>query len=55
MEAGEVTAGIAQVRQFIEQHGESRFSPWGMDGEDRDRSERRGAGHAPKTPSALAR
>ena len=23
-----MSAGIAQVRQFIERHGESRFAPW---------------------------
>jgi uncharacterized protein (DUF927 family) len=30
-----VQPGIAQVRQFIERHGEARFAPWG--GEDGDR------------------
>ena len=35
IEPAEVTAGIAQVRQFIERHGEARFAPWG--GEDGDR------------------
>ncbi len=29
IEPAEVTAGIAQVRLFIEMHGESRFTPWG--------------------------
>ena len=37
VEAGEVTTGIAQVRRFIELHGESRFTPWGADGEDGNR------------------
>jgi uncharacterized protein (DUF927 family) len=36
-EAAEVTAGIAQVRRFIEQHGESRFAPWGLTETDYDR------------------
>jgi putative DNA primase/helicase len=31
----EIRAGIAQVRKFFEQHGESRFSPW--DGQNPDR------------------
>jgi uncharacterized protein (DUF927 family) len=35
IEPAEVTAGIAQVRQFIERHGEARFASWG--GEDSDR------------------
>jgi uncharacterized protein (DUF927 family) len=35
IEPAEVTAGIAQVRQFIERHGEGRFAPSG--GEDGDR------------------
>ena len=26
--AAELEAGIAQVRLFFEQHGESRFTPW---------------------------
>jgi uncharacterized protein (DUF927 family) len=29
-EPAEITAAITQVRQFIERHGESRFSPWDM-------------------------
>ena len=32
IEPAEVTAAIAQVRHFIEQHGESRFAPWHSDG-----------------------
>ena len=32
-----MTTGIAQVRRFIELHGESRFTPWGADGEDGNR------------------
>ncbi len=28
IEPAEITAAIAQVRHFIEQHGESRFTPW---------------------------
>lgn len=35
IEPAEVTAGIAQVRQFIERHGEARFAAWG--GEDSSR------------------
>jgi uncharacterized protein (DUF927 family) len=31
VEPAEVTTAIAQVRQFIEAHGESRFAPWSED------------------------
>ena len=37
VEAAEVTAGIAEVRRFLELHGESRFASWGTVGEDGDR------------------
>lgn len=37
VEPAEVTAGIAQVRKFIEQHGESRFTPWDETGATSDR------------------
>jgi len=37
IEPTEVRDVLAQVRLFIEQHGESRFSPWGMMGEEKDR------------------
>jgi uncharacterized protein (DUF927 family) len=29
IEAAEIAAGLAAVRQFIESHGTSRFAPWG--------------------------
>ncbi len=34
VEPAEVTAGIAQVRKFIEQHGEGRFALWGFDSDE---------------------
>ena len=37
IEAAEVAAGIAQVRRFIEQHGDSRFTPWNTADKDGDR------------------
>ena len=33
--AAEIAEGIAQIKLFFEQHGESRFTPW--DGDDSDR------------------
>jgi uncharacterized protein (DUF927 family) len=35
--AAEISEGVRQVRRFIEQHGESRFAPWGNAGETSDR------------------
>jgi uncharacterized protein (DUF927 family) len=35
--AAEIADGIRQIRRFIEQHGEGRFAPWAMKGEDGDR------------------
>jgi uncharacterized protein (DUF927 family) len=37
IEPAEVTDAIAQVRQFIEMHGESRFTPWSTCSEANDR------------------
>lgn len=34
--AAEIQAGMEQVRSFIEQNGESRFTPWELDGEQQD-------------------
>jgi uncharacterized protein (DUF927 family) len=35
--AAEISEGIRRVRHFLEQHGESRFAPWGMAGEVSER------------------
>jgi putative DNA primase/helicase len=42
IQPAEVTAGLAQVRQFIERHGEARFAPWGGDDGDRPTINRAG-------------